>query len=94
MFDLSRKETFKNIKEWIKIFKEGLKSEEDDIIFILVGNKADLHDEREIDFDTAINMGKNLNCLKYLETSGKTGINVKQLFDDLVYALIKNVCIQ
>ena len=53
---------------------------------ILVGNKSDLEDERQIPME----QGEELACengLMYIETSAKTGNNVEAAFSYLINAV-------
>lgn len=50
---------------------------------MLVGNKLDLSDQREISEEERTNIGKQLK-IKTLETSAKSGKNVDTCFYDLV----------
>ena len=84
VFDLTCKESFNHVKNWINEAKEH----KNDIKTILVGNKLDLEDEREVDKETALKFaGKN--NLKYLETSAKNGKNINNSFKEMI-ALILN----
>jgi GTPase SAR1 family protein len=46
----------------------------------LIGNRADLEDEREVSRDRAIEFCKQYNIDKFFETSAKTGFNVEEVF--------------
>ena len=46
----------------------------------LIGNRADLEDEREVTRDRAIEFCKQYNIDKFFETSAKTGFNVEEVF--------------
>ena len=84
VFDLTCKESFNHVKNWIneaKEHKNGIKT-------ILVGNKLDLEDEREVDKETALKFAEK-NNLKYLETSAKNGKNINNSFKEMI-ALILN----
>ena len=48
LFDLTNKNTFKNLPKWLSDFKDN--GPEDSVIFI-VGNKSDLENEREVTYD-------------------------------------------
>ena len=74
MFDLTKEESFINIKSWIKSIKEECGSH---IPILLVGNKNDLKDLRIIS-DEEIKEFTDKENLKYIETSSKTGDNVKK----------------
>lgn len=43
---------------------------------MILGNKRDLEDEREVDFNNAQNEFKKLG-LTFMEVSAKTGLNIK-----------------
>ena len=84
VFDLTCRESFNHVKNWIneaKEHKNGIKT-------ILVGNKLDLEDEREVDKETALKFAEK-NNLKYLETSAKNGKNINNSFKEMI-ALILN----
>uniref|UniRef100_A0A8C4ADV0 Ras-related protein Rab-6A n=1 Tax=Denticeps clupeoides TaxID=299321 RepID=A0A8C4ADV0_9TELE len=57
-----------------------------DVIIMLVGNKTDLADKRHITSEEGEQRAKELNVL-FIETSAKTGYNVKQLFRRVAAAL-------
>ncbi len=75
-FDLTRRQTFENVANWIK----EAKSESPNSLFILVGNKNDLEDLREVSEEEGIAKAKELNCIDYIETSALTGENVEEAF--------------
>ncbi|ODV85912.1 hypothetical protein CANARDRAFT_185919, partial [[Candida] arabinofermentans NRRL YB-2248] len=56
---------------------------------ILVGNKCDLIDERQVSKEEAIDLASRLDCA-YIETSAKDAINITQAFHDLVKIIMKN----
>ncbi|KAI0034935.1 small GTPase superfamily [Vararia minispora EC-137] len=55
-------------------------------IFMLVGNKADKHYEREVSRDEGVAMAREFGC-EFMETSAKTAQNVERLFTTLVRML-------
>ena len=50
-----------------------------DVIIMLVGNKTDLSDKRQVSTEDGERKAKELNVM-FIETSAKAGYNVKQLF--------------
>ena len=46
----------------------------------MVGNKAELEEQREITFDRAIEFAKTHGIHKCFETSAKTGMSVETVF--------------
>ncbi|TKR80819.1 hypothetical protein L596_014824 [Steinernema carpocapsae] len=57
-----------------------------DVIIMLVGNKTDLADKRQVSTDEGERKAKELNVM-FIETSAKAGYNVKQLFRRIASAL-------
>ena len=57
-----------------------------DVIIVLVGNKTDLNDKREVTTAQGEEEAKK-NGLMFIETSAKVGHNVKQLFRRIAQAL-------
>ncbi|ETO12954.1 RAS-related protein [Reticulomyxa filosa] len=68
--------SFKSIDKWIEDVKE---ERGNDVVIMLVGNKADLQDHRQVTTTQGEEKAKELNVL-FMETSAKSGENVKQLF--------------
>lgn len=57
-----------------------------DVIIVLVGNKTDLNDKREVTTAQGEEEAKKHN-LMFIETSAKVGHNVKPLFKKIAVAL-------
>ena len=57
----------------------------------LVGNKLDDEDNRQVSTEEGINLAKEKSQgteeIQFIETSAKTGVNVKQLFKNLAQNL-------
>lgn len=49
---------------------------------MLVGNKADLAEKREVPMEDAQKLSEELNVM-FIEVSAKAGVNIKQLFRNL-----------
>ena len=69
--------SFSSIDTWVNELKT--KGNPDMTIF-LVGNKADLEDKRVITKDMANDVCESHNIKFFLETSARTGFNVKKIF--------------
>jgi Ras-related protein Rab-14 len=76
-YDITRDETFVNAIDWLKEIQEHASP---DTLVYLIGNKAELEDEREITFDRAIEFARAHKISKVFETSAKTGNNVEDVF--------------
>ena len=76
------RQSFENVNKWIS---EAKNHRGDDIMIVLVGNKLDDEENRQVSTEEGSNMAKHhgLEDIQFIETSAKTGINVKQLFKNL-----------
>lgn len=75
--------SFQNTKKWI----DDVRAERgNDVIIVLVGNKTDLNDKREVTTQQGEDEAKK-NNLMFVETSAKLGHNVKTLFRRIAQAL-------
>ena len=87
VYDISKRTTFENVNKWIDELK--LKGNED-IIIMLVGNKSDLEDKREVQIEEVENKSK-LYKIAFCETSAMNGKNIEQAFDSLINEIMKSV---
>ena len=83
--DITNRESFKNIKNWIK----DADNVDKDIKGIIIGNKIDLDNERVVSVEDLEEIGKKYN-MPFIETSAKTGMNVNKCFEVLIDELFKN----
>ena len=73
VYDVSDKDTFKNIEMWINFIKQV---NTDNSVLVLCGNKIDL--KRQVSKKQGENLAKKEGLL-YFETSAKTGENVNRM---------------
>ena len=83
VFDVTNKESFKNIENWIN---EVTVFTGKDVIIICLGNKSDL--KKSISNNTIEDFKKRTN-LEILNVSAKTGDGVEEAFKHLIELLIK-----
>jgi len=57
-----------------------------DVIIVLVGNKTDLVDKRQVSIEEGDTKARELNVM-FIETSAKAGFNIKALFRKIAAAL-------
>ena len=75
--------SFQNTRKWI----DDVRAERgNDVIIVLVGNKTDLNDKREVTTQQGEEEAQR-NNLMFVETSAKIGHNVKTLFKRIAQAL-------
>ena len=76
-YDVTRDDTFLDIIDWLK---EAKQHSNPDILLYLIGNQADLEDDRQVTKDRAIEFQKANKIDAFFETSAKTGSNVEEVF--------------
>ena len=86
VYDITRKNTFDNIDKWITDLK--LNGDEN-ICIIILGNKSDLIDKREINKNDGIKKAEMYKTA-FLETSALNGDNISKAFDELIEQIVIN----
>ncbi|CAO3589247.1 unnamed protein product [Absidia cylindrospora] len=72
VYDITSLDSFNNTNKWI----DDVRAERgEDVIIVLVGNKSDLNDKRQVTTEDAEKRAKELNVM-FMETSAKAGHNV------------------
>ena len=77
VYAINSKESFQNINTWLKEVKM---QSHPDVKIILIGNKCDLEDNREVTYEEAKKFKEENQIIFFEETSARTGINAKQVF--------------
>jgi len=76
VYDITSEHSFNSLPKWI----EDVRSERgNDVILVIVGNKVDLTEKRQIYKETAENFARENDTL-YMEVSAKVGDNINNLF--------------
>ncbi len=85
VFDITRYHTFNpGVINWINEVRQFA----GDVPIILLGNKNDLEDLREVSNEEAQNLANQVPCL-YFETSAKTGTNIDEAFTRLAREVVE-----
>ena len=87
VYDISRKSTFDNVDKWIDELKNN---GSEDVFIMLVGNKSDLKDKREISEEDVQKKAKLYN-VAFCETSALEGKNIEYAFESLINEITKKV---
>ncbi|KAI9477836.1 MAG: ras family-domain-containing protein [Benjaminiella poitrasii] len=83
VYDITNRNSFMNTSKWI----DDVRAERGhDVIIVLVGNKTDLNDKRQVTVEEGEKKAKEYNVM-FIETSAKAGYNVKALFRKIGHAL-------
>ena len=82
-FDVTNEESFNNLKDWISSIKINMEAKNIFLPLIVVGNKIDMENDREITKEEAEKFASE-NKYKYFETSAKTGEGVDEAIKELI----------
>lgn len=86
VFDISKKETFENLKFWIASINSNL-GENNGLKKIIIGNKID--QERIVLREEAESFALNNNC-KYFETSAKENIGISDAIRSICLSIVED----
>ena len=87
VYDTTQKTSFENIDKWMVEIKDKASK---DMKLMIVGNKTDLKDSRQVDTNEALQKAKDLEA-SLMETSAKDGSNVKEAFYDLLKEMYREI---
>ncbi|CBI25776.3 unnamed protein product, partial [Vitis vinifera] len=83
VYDVGNRQSFLNTSKWI----EEVRTERGtDVIIVLVGNKTDLVDKRQVSIEEGDTKSRDFGVM-FIETSAKAGFNIKPLFRKIASAL-------
>ena len=85
IYDISQRKTFDNVKGWIESIKEEVSSK---VLIVLVGNKIDKIEEREVKKVEGEELAEELK-LPFYECSALTGENINNAFLGLARKLVE-----
>ncbi|EMS13980.1 small GTPase EhRabN1, putative [Entamoeba histolytica HM-3:IMSS] len=88
VYDITKRETFNAVTDWVAELKSNTTN---DIMILIVGNKDDLQEEREVNQNSVNDFinSSNSNIIGNLECSAKTGNNINQIFDIISEKLLE-----
>ena len=91
VYSIDCKESFENLESWLNEIKA---KSNPNVKIILIGNKCDLEDKREVKKEEGEKFSNEHKLNFFMETSAKTGFNAKKMFNEagkLLYEEYKNL---
>ncbi|CAH1439179.1 unnamed protein product [Lactuca virosa] len=85
VYDITRNETFEHVRKWLQELREF---GDPDMVVVLVGNKSDLVDLREVEVEDGQKLAE-VEKLCFLETSAKENVNVEDAFLQMITKIYK-----
>ena len=86
VYDITDKKSFNNVANWITQIKD---SASENVKCVLLGNKCDLEELRQVDINQGKDLANNYH-LKFYETSAQKGNNIQKVFNDLVKGFLND----
>ena len=85
VYDIANKKTFDDIEKWISDLRTN---SDENLSIILIGNKTDLNDKREVTTEEGKNKAE-LYKFAFIETSAFNGNNIEKAFNELITDVYK-----
>ena len=89
VYDITRRNTFDDIDKWISDLKTN---GDNNISIMLIGNKSDLNDKREVETNEGIKKSEETK-IAFMETSALSGENIIKAFNELIEQIYQNNCL-
>ena len=87
VYDITRRDTFTHVTKWLDDVRTNSSK---NVTVILIGNKKDLEDKRQVSYEEGEEFAKE-NGLMFLETSAKTAYNVVESFNLSAQCILNNI---
>eukprot|EP01091_Cochliopodium_minus_P021350 TRINITY_DN971_c1_g1_i3.p1 TRINITY_DN971_c1_g1~~TRINITY_DN971_c1_g1_i3.p1 ORF type:complete len:147 (+),score=51.27 TRINITY_DN971_c1_g1_i3:858-1298(+) len=89
MYSIDSLSSFEEVNSFIENIEIVMDKRADQLNIIVVGNKCDLEDEREVSTEAGENMAKSINAI-FKEASAKTRTNVEESIFDIIRKMRQN----
>jgi len=87
VYDTTRRQTYNHLAAWLS---DARNLTHPKTVVMLIGNKKDLEDQRDVTYEEASQFAKENNLI-FLETSAKTGENVEDAFLRTAQLILQSV---
>lgn len=80
VYDITSKDTLQSLEEWSSEIADKAPH---NIKFVVIGNKCDLSEKREVSTEAGKSMAEQLGATLFHETSAKTGEGINEIFSKI-----------
>ena len=87
VYEIDQRKSFENITKWIEELKRYAPKT---VLMILIGNKCDLNEKREVTEEEGRELAEK-NGMLFFETSAKTGENVEEVLNESLTLIVKKM---
>eukprot|EP01017_Pseudomicrothorax_dubius_P044843 TRINITY_DN7638_c0_g1_i3.p1 TRINITY_DN7638_c0_g1~~TRINITY_DN7638_c0_g1_i3.p1 ORF type:complete len:213 (-),score=23.43 TRINITY_DN7638_c0_g1_i3:170-808(-) len=87
VYDITRRDSFEHCTRWLE---ETRTYGNENIVVMLIGNKCDLVDQRQVSYEEGRSFAQENNCL-FMETSAKTAVNVETAFSQISELILNKI---
>ena len=85
IYDITNKTSFKELDNWLSVIENNASQ---NVLKILIGNKSDLEENREVTKEEGQAFAK-ANNMQFMETSAKMNTNVSEAFEALAKIIME-----
>ena len=90
VYEIDKKESFQHIEKWFNLLKKY-----SHVSFVyLIGNKADLEENRQVQAFKGENLKKDYNFNIFMESSAKSGLNIDNLLNRIAIDVYESTIIE
>ena len=87
IYDITEKESFHHIEFWLNELK---KEAPESILLVLIGNKNDMNNKRQINYEQGKDFAEKHKML-FFEVSAKNKINIDKIFQESTQYIYNNI---
>lgn len=93
VFDMTNRTSFDNLRMWRDFFiEDGWVKDPENFPFVIVGNKSDEEEKREVSREEAENWCQEMGNYSYFETSAKLDEGVDEAFTEVARQALERFC--
>jgi small GTP-binding protein len=89
LYDITQRETFNSVGTWVEQF--GNNSATENPTVVIIGNKKDLSEKRQVSIEEGKKMGESLKCMFYECSVKQSQEEIDEVFNSLIVEIVGKV---